>query len=179
MVKVAYVVLLAPLLMAGCPDPNQTTTQPSRDAAISANDSKGCELKNPTGTGFCEDGRHGTGSTAAERAARKQPSDPYAGFTPSQCETGMGAMGGFWGNLGRVKQWQAYCAALENGELNNAPTSNAAATARPAPQAAAPIDDGDHSGTWYCDDSVDGAGNYGTWEMTQHPERFYDCKRVN
>lgn len=35
-------------------------------------------------------------------------------------------------------------------------------------------------GTWYCD-NLSGGGNYGTWEMTQHPEMFdvSSCYRVD
>lgn len=47
-------------------------------------------------------------------------------------------------------------------------TTSAPASASPQP------------GTWYCD-NLTGSGNYGTWEMTQHPEQFdvSSCKRVN
>lgn len=132
------------------------------DADEGKNQGKGCELKNPAGTGTCDDGT---------QAAAKAPARTDRPFQPSDCTTyGLGGYA-LLAELGhRMKDWKAYCNAQA-----------AAPSPAPAPSArqAAATDDGDRGGTWYCDDKIDGAGNYGVWEMTLQTDRFYNCKRVD
>lgn len=166
---------LAPLVLvlAGCvtvtdklaePGPGVGKPAPKKqtlivtDADEGRNQGDGCELKNPAGTGACEDGRQ---ATTKAKARTDRP------FMPSDCTTyGLGGYA-LLAELGhRMKDWKAYCNAQ-------------AAAPAPAAQQAVVTDDGDRGGTWFCEDSADGSGNYGTWEMTQHPERYYDCKQVD
>ena len=174
------VTLLAPLalVLAGCvtvtdklaePGPSAGKPAPKKqtlivtDADEGRNQGKGCELKNPAGSGSCDDGQNA--AVGAKPAATKASARTDRPFRPSDCTTyGLGGYA-LLAELGhRMKDWKAYCNAQ---------------TATPAARQATVTDDGDRGDTWFCEDSVDGAGNYGTWEMTQHPDRYYDCKRVD
>ncbi len=81
----------------------------------------------------------------------------------------------FYGSLltGNLAALNTYCENLENGDGQDQPQASASGQ-----QGAVETGDGSKDGTWYCD-TVDGSGNYGTYEMTQHPERYINCKRVN
>lgn len=120
----AVLVSCGPVTTGGSPAPRQAqgTTAPP------AGNHKNCELKNgPTG---CVDDDKGAraGATAKEAPARQAD----AGFQPYMCETGGGGMIGFWGNLGRISEWQAYCERLEAGQ--SAPSGGGTyATAADAP----------------------------------------------
>lgn len=119
-----------------------------------------CELKHPAGTGQCEDGRHATTRNRPESKKTDRP------FRPSDC-TAYGIQGyALLAELGhRMSEWKAYCAA---SQTEQAPGSDDAV-----------VVEGSQEGTWFCEDRLDGSGNYGTAEMTRHPERYYDCKRVD
>ena len=175
------VVVLAPLalVLAGCvtvtdklaePGPGAGKPTPKKqtlivtDADEGKNQGKGCELKNPAGTGTCDDGRQAVaGAKASARTDRP--------FVISDC-----ADGNYFEDMRKLaelghrkKEWLAYCRAWED----------ALAAPAPAAKKAAVTDGGDRGGTWYCDDKVDGAGNYGTWEMTQMTDRYYNCYRAD
>ncbi|MCF8510419.1 MAG: hypothetical protein K9G43_03140 [Rhodobacteraceae bacterium] len=139
------------------------------DADEGRNQGDGCELKNPTNAGTCDDGRNVIAQSkpaqpATTQASAKSSARTDRPFVPSDCTTyGLGGYA-LLAELGhRMKDWKAYCNAQESQSATQAVVT----------------DDGDRGGTWYCEDNVDGSGNYGTWEMTQHPERYYDCKRVD
>lgn len=123
---------------------------------------KSCELKNPSGTGECDDGR---GATNKGKTASKKSDRP---FVPSDC-TAFGLAGyAKLAELGhRMSEWKAYCNQQQAAEA-------------PAPAAQAPATgNGGQGGTWYCDDKIDGSGNYGVYEMTLQTDRFYNCKKVD
>lgn len=98
-----------------------------------------CELKNPTGSGTCDDGEASAGGRAGNAEAQSAAPAPE-----SDTE---------------------YFEAVEYVEP-------------PSYEEPVAVDDGDRSGTWECKNSLSGGSSYGTWEMTQHPEYLYDCRRV-
>lgn len=158
------------LLLGGCvgPEPAATSaksTQASTAAVGKETGKKHCELVN--GPKGCAD--DGAGAAGKSGARTDRP------FAPADCVDGnyfedMRKLS----ELGhRRKDWLAYCNGLEAGAKQTAAPA-ASATSKSKGGGNVPQD-----GTWYCEDSVDGAGNYGTWEMTRHPERYYDCKRVD
>lgn len=157
-------------LLAGCAssstDPGGGSSSSKGKSTVARNDGggKGCELKNPTGTGPCEDGRGAKATASASGSKAGRP------FRPSDCTTyGLGGYA-LLAELGsRMSEWKAYCSAQEAAR---SPSGSSAG------QGPASGNDG-QGGTWFCEDRVDGSGNYGTFEMTRNTGRFYACKRVN
>ncbi len=114
--RVSGMALAAVLLLAACepvaPVGSPAPKQAHGSAAPPAGARKNCELKNgPTGCVEHETGAR-AGGTAKEATARQAD----AGFEPYMCQQGGGGMIGFWGNLGRISEWQAYCERLEAGQ---------------------------------------------------------------
>lgn len=146
------------------PAPSKVT---KRETLIERDNPKSdnCELKRPGGGGQCEDGRHALAKNST--ASKNKDRD----FVPSDC-TAFGLRGyKLLAELGhRMSEWKAYCSASGSGA-----TSNASASGQQTPAGG----DGSKGGTWFCEDSVDGSGNYGTFEMTLQTGRFYDCRKVN
>lgn len=168
----ALVALAVAVGLSGCNTVSDKLSEPGpssgkvtkRETRINRDAPKGdsCELKNPYGTGECDDGRH---ATAKGKSASKKTNRP---LVPGDC-TAFGLAGyAKLAELGhRMEEWKAYCSAQQAAQ------TPAAARQRPV------TDDGDRGGTWFCEDSADGSGNYGTYEMTLQTNRYYDCKKVD
>lgn len=122
--------------LSGCEMEQALMEQPKTSAKPSTEKSSttpfvgsNCELKNPAGTGKCEDGRGANVSPVkAPAAVSAQPR-----YEPWMCETGPQAMGPVWGAMlsGNLKKLQDYCIAIEGG-------SGAAASTAPLPQSQRP-----------------------------------------
>lgn len=101
-----------PVATGGSPTPKQA----HGTAAPPAGERKNCELKNgPTGC-VDMDSRVKDDDSAAAAAPKAPARQADAGFEPYMCQQGGGGMIGFWGNLGRISEWQAYCERLEAGQ---------------------------------------------------------------
>ena len=165
-------VLLALMVgLAGCESSSQNSDGPgassSKRNAVSARDArngKNCELKNPTGTGPCEDLRGSRGKASSASAKSERP------FRPSDC-TSYGLSGyARLAELGhRMTDWKAYCAAQEAAQSADQSSSRQNAA----------TGDGGTGGTWYCD-TVDGSGMYGRYGMRDLPNiDASTCKKVS
>lgn len=96
-----------------------------------------CELKNPAGTGECDDGRHASaprGSSANRVTPQTGRSDPPTQFSPAMCRSiAQGGVGFFafygtllTGNLGKLGE---YCENLEREAAQQAaPSSSSSGT---------------------------------------------------
>lgn len=124
----------------------------SSDSATREN----CELKNPTGTGPCEDGRS---------------------FKPSDCTTRGLAAYPLLAELGhRMSDWKDYCSEQEAVADDDLPSSPAQSVAS---RTMSDDGDGDTGGTWYCD-TLDGSGMYGIYGMRDLPNiDASTCKKVS
>lgn len=161
--------------LSGCEMEQALMEQPKSSAKPSTEKSSttpfvgsNCELKNPAGTGTCEDGRNPQSPKSAATAAT-------ANFDPADCKKQGFAAVGMVNALfysGQLGKFQEFCRSIEGGSAPAAP-------ARKTATQKVVTDDGTGGGTWYCDDRIDGAGNYGVWEMTLQTDRFYNCKKVD
>lgn len=135
--RVSGMALAAVLMLAACepvaPVGGAAPKQGQGAAAPPAGARKNCELKNgPTGCVEDDTGAR-AGGTAKEATARQAD----AGFEPYMCEQGGGGMIGFWGNLGRISEWQAYCERLEAGQSTPSGGEAYAGAAEPSSPVAA------------------------------------------
>lgn len=165
-------ILLALIVsLAGCESSSQNSDGPGastakRNAVATRNTGSGknCELKNPTGTGPCEDPRGSKAKTSSASARSERP------FRPSDC-TSYGFDGYFLlAELGhRMKEWKAYCAEQEAAQSADQPSSRQNET----------TGDGGTGGTWYCD-TTEGSGMYGRYGMRDLPNiDASTCKKVS
>lgn len=129
---------MAAFALAGCPDPNASTVAApkARTAAAASGGSESCELKNPEGTGTCEDGRNGTSTDATAATPETAAGPDFTGFSPEQCrdEAGAHRVGEAWGLIlsGRLGDLRAYCDAIDPS----------GAAGQPAGTGASPSDSG-------------------------------------
>lgn len=183
--RLCLVFALSALTLAGCTggsDPMSAgaTAKPASlpGSPQTATDKRlNCEVKSPTGQNRCVEITSKDGATRPVPVTKaRQTAGTDRPLVPSDCTTKGLAAYGLMAELGnRWQEWRAYCDrpdVLAVTEPQNQPPTAAA-------KAAVRGDAGARAGTWYCDDSVDGAGNYGTWEMTKDPARYYNCKRVD
>ena len=145
-------------------------TSPQKpDSAGGSSSGKNCELKNPTGTGSCEDGRGAKASASSASTGRGRP------FKPSDCTTyGPGAYVLLAELSHRMTEWKAYCREQQAGSSSDVTSSRQNAAIEDLETGG----ETDTGGTWYCD-TVDGSGMYGRYGMRNLPNIVAStCKRV-
>jgi hypothetical protein len=182
--------------LAGCNTVSDKLAEPApsggeiakRETRIDRDAPRGnsCELKNPSGTGKCEDGRRATaeqlkttyisyGPCRVMKQFKSETDDEWKKRDPegSQCVASENTR--IRAELQeRIDKLKAIGAWIEKNERLERERKEAASRLSVTRNAAPSTD---RSGTWYCD-TVDGSGAYGTFEMTRHP-RFVNCKKVN
>jgi hypothetical protein len=112
--KSLLVFAAAAIMLSACvPDPAPTTSTPAQSSRpLSAQPGKNCELKNPTGTGNCEDGSSASAAAdpQASSATTRRTAATDRPFVPSDCTAGIGRAYILMAELGhRMAAWKAYC----------------------------------------------------------------------
>lgn len=183
-------------LLAGCTLENQLMTTPQTSgkagAPVEPDDSdrlgNGCELKNPDGSGTCDDGR-GVSTKAKLTRDQLAETDPrlMAEFRSNleKCNNKRLTDGDNKKVNALLAQGRFFDAYEICAKSQDVPRASESRPTAPAPEYSTPASQTGggsvpQDGTWYCD-NLTGSGQYGTWEMTQHPEVFdvASCYRVD
>ena len=183
-------------LLEGCTLENQLMTPPQTSGKASApvepDDSDrlgdGCELKNSDGTGGCEGG---TGHTTVKKQMSAEEQDKfwqdYSVYITSCLGEDLSAADRKRQLALRDQERYLEAAKVCNNGKRTQVVEEAVAPPNPppAPEYSTPASQTGggsvpQDGTWYCD-NLTGSGQYGTWEMTQHPQVFdvASCYRVD